>query len=438
MKRKLVSLILAACMVLPFTGAALAAQPMERENAAGTVIIVLDPGHGADAAGAFRVVDGQRVCEKDINLAIAKACKTELEEKYQGVKVYMTRSDDRDLSLDARVAYAKSVGANVLVSLHINAAGDAQTWTDGAEVLIPNGNYRAALTTQAKQVGGSILEQLSSRTGIANRGFIQRNSSSKKYANGTAADYYGLIRSAVNSNLPSMIVEHAFIDSDIDYWNYLSTDAQIQVLGQADAAGIASAYGLARRVPSAADNGDAPFTDVFENAWYYDHVVFAYQNGILNGIAPTTFAPNGTMSRAMVAQAIYNYAGSPAASGGTAFSDVKNGSWYEAAILWASANGIISGTGNGKFQPNKDITREEFVQILYGCAGKPAVSADALEQFVDADSVSGWAKSAMCWAVQTGIMQGSQTASGMALTPKATATRAQAATLLRQFVQTAA
>lgn len=436
MKRKLVSLILAVCMTVPFAGTALAAQPMAREDAAGTVTVVLDPGHGADATGTKRVVDGQYVYEKDLNLAIAKACKAELEAKYQGVKVYLTRSDDRDLRLDARVAYAKSVDADVLVSLHINAAGDAQTWTDGAEVLIPNGNYRAALTEQAKQVGDSILEQLSSRTGIANRGFIQRSSSSQKYANGTAADYYGLIRSAVNSNLTSMIVEHAFIDSEMDYWNYLSTDAQIQALGQADAAGIAAAYGLTQKTPSAADNGDAPFTDVYENTWYYAHVVFVYQNGILNGTSATTFAPNSTMSRAMVAQAIYNDAGAPEASGGTVFSDVKHGSWYEDAVLWASARGILSGTGNGKFQPNKTITREEFVQILYGYAGKPTVSTDALARFVDAGSVSGWAKSAMCWAVQTGVMQGSQTASGMALNPKATATRAQAAALLHQYAET--
>ncbi|MDO5785589.1 MAG: N-acetylmuramoyl-L-alanine amidase [Eubacteriales bacterium] len=435
MKRKLLSLVLTACMVLPFAGTALAAQPMEQENAAGSVTVVLDPGHGADAEGAVRVVDEQRVCEKDINLAIAKACKAELEENYQGVKVYMTRSDDRDLSLDARVAYAKSVGADVLVSLHINAAGDAQTWTDGAEVLIPNGNYRAALTTQAKKVGGSILEQLSNRTGIVNRGFIQRDSSSKKYANGKAADYYGLIRSAVNSNLTSMIVEHAFLDSDVDYWNYLSTDAQIQALGQADAAGIAAAYGLAQKIPSAADKGDAPFTDVYENAWYYSDVVFTYQHDILHGTSATTFAPNGAMSRAMVAQAMYSYAGSPAAFGGTAFFDVKKGSWYEAAVLWASANGIISGTGDGKFLPDKNITREEFVQILYGCAGKPAGSAGVLKQFADAGSVSGWAQPAMRWAVQTGIVQGSQTASGTVLTPKATATRAQAAALLRRFAE---
>ncbi len=400
----------------------------------GTLVIVLDAGHGGTENGATR----GSVLEKTLNLKIAQACRDALN-SYSGVTVYMTRSGDTTLSLDARAAYAKSVGADVLVSMHVNAVGDAQTWTDGAEVLIPNGNYRAALTTQAKKVGGSILEQLSSSTGVTNRGFIQRNSSSKTYANGKAADYYGLIRAAVNRNISSLIIEHAFIDSDTDYNNYLSTDAKLQALGQADAAGIAAAYGLKKKSPSAADNGDAPFTDVYENEWFYPAVTFAYQNKLMNGTSATTFEPKGTTTRAMAAQILYNYAcsrGAVSMEGGKTFEDVRAGAWYAEALQWASANGVVKGVSETRFNPNGKVTRQEFVSMLCRYVGGEASSSASLDSFPDANQAAQWAHTELCWAVENGVINGVKDSSGvLRLNPTGTATRAEIAQLMKNYME---
>lgn len=175
------------------------------------------------------------------------------------------------------------------------------------------------------------------------------------------------------------------------------------------------------------------FTDVSESDWFYPYVQFVYEEGLMTGTSDTTFSPKSTLDRAMVVQILYSYEGKPVVSGENAFSDVAQGTWYYDAVQWASANGVTSGDGKGHFNPKKKVSREEFAQFLYAYTGKPAVSG-SLGKFPDGGNASGWAKDALLWATQNGVLSGTKTANGVMLNPKGTATRAEAAAMLKSFV----
>lgn len=180
------------------------------------------------------------------------------------------------------------------------------------------------------------------------------------------------------------------------------------------------------------------FSDIYPSAWYIDYVQFVYDNGLMTGTSKTTFAPEVTLSRAMVAQVLYNYdkrVDSPyRATNGKTFKDVSKNDWFYEAIQWASANGIASGVGNGYFEPNSPVTREQVAQFLYNYNGRPSVSGNL--PFSDADKVSGWAKNAMLWAYQNKIINGTTSPDGgLLLDPQGGATRAQAAAILTNYMK---
>ena len=108
-----------------------------------------------------------------------------------------------------------------------------------------------------------------------------------------------------------------------------------------------------------------PFTDVREADWFYDDVVYAYENGLFSGTSDTTFSPNASMTRAMLVTVLYRLEGQPTVSGRSGFSDVKLNSYYEDAVTWAADNGIVNGTGATTFSPNANVTREQMAAILY-------------------------------------------------------------------------
>lgn len=180
-----------------------------------------------------------------------------------------------------------------------------------------------------------------------------------------------------------------------------------------------------------------PFADVAENAWYTDAVRYVYEHDLMDGIGSTTFAPDATTSRAMIATILWRMAGSPAVNGSIGFSDVADGQWYSEAIRWAASEGIVDGYGNGSFGPNDPITREQFAAMLWRYAASAGYDVSIGEStnilsYADETNVSEYAISAMQWACGSGVITGISEAT---LVPLGEATRAQAATMLMRFCE---
>ncbi|MGN0980526.1 MAG: bacterial Ig-like domain-containing protein [Candidatus Avoscillospira sp.] len=178
-----------------------------------------------------------------------------------------------------------------------------------------------------------------------------------------------------------------------------------------------------------------PFYDVAESAWYYDSVVFVYNNGLMEGVSSTRFAPTADFSRAMIAQVLYNLEGRPAVSRGKTFTDVSASAWYADAVAWVTENGIFLGFGDGTFAPNTSISREQMATVLYRYVvykGYNVKSADSLDYFSDGKTVSAWAKEGVAWAVSNGILGGYTDGT---LRPLGTASRAEVAKMLTVFME---
>lgn len=181
-------------------------------------------------------------------------------------------------------------------------------------------------------------------------------------------------------------------------------------------------------------DGTLPFTDVRETDWFYDDVVFAYENGLFSGTTATTFSPYAPMTRAMLVTVLYRLEGEPAVTGRSGFSDVTIGSYYEAAVTWAADNGIVNGTSATTFSPSENVTREQMAAILcrYAQYKQYGTSASAsLSAFSDAAAVSTYAKAPLSWAVAEKLVNGTDGK----LLPRASATRAQVAAILHRFVE---
>lgn len=180
-----------------------------------------------------------------------------------------------------------------------------------------------------------------------------------------------------------------------------------------------------------------PFADVAENAWYTEAIRYVYEHDLMDGIGSTTFAPDATTSRAMIATILWRMAGSPAVNGSIGFSDVADGQWYSEAIRWAASEGIVDGYGNGSFGPNDPITREQFAAMLWRYAASAGYDVSIGEStnilsYADATNVSEYAIPAMQWACGSGVITGISEAT---LVPLGEATRAQAATMLMRFCE---
>lgn len=201
--------------------------------------IVIDPGHGGIQSGTQRGT----VEEKTLNLKIAQYLKEALE-KYKGVTVSLTRDGDYDVSLTDRTQYSVDKNADLMVSIHNNATGDCAAYDNGCTVLAAKDGYKQEFADEEQKLACNILNELSA-LGIENQGILLRDSeANEKYENGELADYYAIIRGGVLKDIPTVLVEHAFVDDDSDFENYLSSDAKLKALAEADAKGIARYYQL--------------------------------------------------------------------------------------------------------------------------------------------------------------------------------------------------
>lgn len=184
---------------------------------------------------------------------------------------------------------------------------------------------------------------------------------------------------------------------------------------------FAFAYELVDKIPS------ITFSDLAGSEWYAGAVAYVSGSGLMNGLGDGRFGPNDLLSRAMLAQILYNREGKPAGAEST-FDDVAGDAWYAPAVAWAADAGIVTGYG-GSFIPDGNLTREQLAVMLYRYAGSPE-TAGSLAQFSDVAAVSSYAEEALRWVVEHGILAGTDNA---VLDPQGEATRAEVAVVLMRF-----
>ena len=261
----------------------------QMRSAKGEVVVVLDPGHDKVHCGAA----GNGLREEDLTLKIAQYCKAELEQ-YRNVKVYMTRNDGSCLDpssngkcMVARCNYAASVGADLLVSIHIDAG--SATGSGAMAIVAKKGNYRDDLSNATHEAGQKILDQLA-KIGLASRGLLIRMSDSDgeeyRYPNGAVADWYSITRNCIKVGVPGIIMEHGFISNPSDVANFLNSDEKLKKIGVADATGIAEYFGLSKgsKVAEAMkDDSMEPYTDKTKNVPGF--IAYLYQSVL--GRVPT-------------------------------------------------------------------------------------------------------------------------------------------------------
>lgn len=181
------------------------------------------------------------------------------------------------------------------------------------------------------------------------------------------------------------------------------------------------------------------FTDVKNFMdWTHAGIEYVVVNGLFNGTSETTFAPDATMTRSMIATVLWRMRQCPQPEIENPYADIADGMWYTDAVRWAYENKIMDGVGNGRFDPDGVLTREQIVTVLYrfaGIAENNATDASVLEAFADAYMVANWSKDAVCWAVFNQVIQGSAVNGAQYLMPTGSATRAQVATILMRFLR---
>ena len=156
----------------------------------------------------------------------------------------------------------------------------------------------------------------------------------------------------------------------------------------------------------------------------------------MNGVGGGKFEPDGQLTRAQLVTVLYRAAGEPdTGKQVNPFTDVADDTWYTKAVIWAANNGIVNGVGGNKFAPSEPVTREQLAAIFFRYAKAEAPEADVLSGYPDAEAISTYARDAMAWAVSTGLVTGSKEADGTYLVPQGLAAREQAAAILMRYAK---
>jgi hypothetical protein len=172
------------------------------------------------------------------------------------------------------------------------------------------------------------------------------------------------------------------------------------------------------------------FTDLDTAQWYHESVDYVLSHSIMEGYGDGTFGPDKDLTRAQLAQILYNLQEAPQVTSENPFTDVDENQWYAKAVTWAYQEGVVEGYGNGKFGPEDKITRQDLAVMLWRYAGKPEATQTSLA-FTDAAEVSDYAQEALLWANEVGIVQGDNDI----LDPKGNATRTQAAAMIMRYLE---
>lgn len=279
-KRRGISLILAAALTVTSVLGGMQTAAQRELRAIKKHVVVLDPGHGGGETGAWATYNGVTYKEEEINWKISNYTMQELQ-KRGDIEVHLTRAYSQSLGLRARVQAADSYNADLLVSQHINSVDSPLA--KGASVMISKGTYRPYLAAKEKLFGSYVMDELG-KLGIYRRfpetgGMEYRMSeNNSKYPNGKLRDYYGIVASSVELDLPGVIIEHAFISNYSDVKNFLSTDAKLKKLAQADARAIIR---YCDQLPDEEINNGNTDPDK-KNGWYEeDGEHYYYENDVM-------------------------------------------------------------------------------------------------------------------------------------------------------------
>lgn len=207
---------------------------------------------------------------------------------------------------------------------------------------------------------------------------------------------------------------------DYEYWQFSSRGSVYGIKGDVD---LNFWFDPDNKTPSG-----LPFRDVRVGVWYYSDVKWAYKQGIVNGVSSTSFSPESQATRGEIVTMLYRMEGSPRVSGSTNFTDLTQ-DYYKDAVRWAEQNKIVNGVSSTRFAPGEKIQRQQFVTMLYRMAGSPSTS-QSLSGYSDADKVASYAKNAMAWAVEEGLVTGYGNG---ALGPENYASRAEICALLMRY-----
>ena len=178
---------------------------------------------------------------------------------------------------------------------------------------------------------------------------------------------------------------------------------------------------------------EMPFTDVNEGDWFYDVVLYAYENGLMTGTSADTFAPNTATTRGMIVSMLARLEGVTSAED-AGFADVAANDWYATAVNWAASVGVVNGYEDNTFRPNAPITREQMAAILYNYADYKGYDVRAradLSDYADAASISSWAEDVLAWANAEGLINGM---TATTIDPQGATTRAQTAAMFERFL----
>ncbi len=299
---------------------------------------------------------------------------------------------------------------DITVTLSIQA--DTGYWLEGKSVTVKEGST----------VYHALLEALKG-TGITQRGAASGYVKSMT-KDGVTLSEFGQGKNSgwlykVNGLAPSVALTQYTLSPEDDILWYYTADWQTEP----DLPGSFTPPVLPLEKPFL-------FTDVSQQAWYYEAVQYVFQNDLMTGVSEDRFAPDLTLSRAMLATILWRIEDTPAPTATADFTDLSRGSWYADAVAWAAEKGIVQGYGNATFRPDLPITREQLAVMFWRYAGSPS-SQGTLDRFTDGNTVSPWAVTALRWAVKEGIVTGK--GDGI-LDPTGTATRAEAAAVLMRWL----
>lgn len=327
-------------------------------NGDGVFTIVLDPGHGGSDPGAL----GFGLRESDLTLSIGKYCQQTLSQ-YAKTKVYMTRTSDTFVDLKPRADFAKSVGADLFVSLHINSSSASSA--NGAEIWVPSpGTWFPAFNGVGEDLACKMLSKLKA-LGLADRDTVwdnyEVNGEKKYYPDGSWADSLSVIRNCREAGIMAILVEHGFISNQSDA-KFLSSEANLKKLGEADAQGIVDYYGLKLPQPLYG------FADVFDDTPHSGEIGWMAASGISEGFSDGTFRGLTQVARQDLAAFLYRLAGSPEYSptqeDQSRFSDVNAATPHAKEIWWLASNDITSGFPDGTFRGTSTVARQDMAALL--------------------------------------------------------------------------